>query len=51
MGLRSFEIVLPSSEEADRVADRARAAGADVSAGTGGAIVLDPWRDAVLLTA
>jgi catechol 2,3-dioxygenase len=50
-GLRSFEIVLPSREEADRVAEQARAAGADVSAGTGGAIVLDPWRDAVLLTA
>jgi catechol 2,3-dioxygenase len=50
-GLRSFEIVLPSREEADRVAEQARAAGADVSAGTDGAIVLDPWRDAVLLTA
>jgi catechol 2,3-dioxygenase len=50
-GLRSFEIVLPSREEADRVADQARAAGADVNSGENGAIVLDPWRDAVLLTA
>jgi catechol 2,3-dioxygenase len=50
-GLRSFEIVLPSREEADRVAEQARAAGADVTAGDNGAIVLDPWRDAVLLTA
>ena len=50
-GLRSFEIVLPSREEADRVAEQARAAGADVTAGENGAIVLDPWRDAVLLTA
>ena len=51
IGLRSFELVLPSRAEADRVAEQARAAGADVSAGEGGAIVLDPWRDAVLLTA
>jgi catechol 2,3-dioxygenase len=50
-GLRSFEIVLPSREEADRVAEHAHAAGADVTAGENGAIVLDPWRDAVLLTA
>jgi catechol 2,3-dioxygenase len=50
-GLRSFELVLPNREEADRVAEQARAAGADVVAGEGGAIVLDPWRDAVLLTA
>jgi catechol 2,3-dioxygenase len=50
-GLRSFELVLPSREEADRVAEQARAAGADVSASDGRAIVLDPWRDAVLLTA
>jgi catechol 2,3-dioxygenase len=51
MGLRSFEVVLPSREEADRVAEKARAAGADVTTGQGGAIVLDPWRDAVRLTA
>src|ERR671934_38019 len=50
-GLRSFEVVLPSSEEAARVAAQARAAGAEVSTGDGAAIVLDPWRDAVLLTA
>jgi catechol 2,3-dioxygenase len=50
-GLRSFEIVLPTRDDADRVADHARAAGADVMAGENGAIVLDPWRDAVLLTA
>ena len=50
-GLRSFEVVLPSSEDAERVAAQARAAGAEVSTGDGAAIVLDPWRDAVLLTA
>jgi catechol 2,3-dioxygenase len=50
-GLRSFEVVLPSSEDAERVAARARDAGAEVSTSDGTAIVLDPWRDAVLLTA
>jgi catechol 2,3-dioxygenase len=50
-GLRSFEVVLPSAEDADRVAAQARDAGAEVSTGDGAAIVLDPWRDAVLLTA
>jgi catechol 2,3-dioxygenase len=49
-GLRSFEIVLPSAEDAERVAAQARDAGADVSTSDGSAIVLDPWRDAVLLT-
>jgi catechol 2,3-dioxygenase len=50
-GLRSFEVVLPSSEDAERVAAQAREAGAEMSTGDGAAIVLDPWRDAVLLTA
>jgi catechol 2,3-dioxygenase len=50
-GLRSFEVVLPSSEDAQRVADQARSAGAEVQTSNGTAIVLDPWRDAVLLTA
>jgi catechol 2,3-dioxygenase len=50
-GLRSFEVVLPSSEDAQRVADQARSAGAEVQTSNGRAIVLDPWRDAVLLTA
>jgi catechol 2,3-dioxygenase len=50
-GLRSFEVVLPSAEDAERVATQARDAGAEVSTGDGAAIVLDPWRDAVLLTA
>jgi catechol 2,3-dioxygenase len=50
-GLRSFEVVLPSREEADRVAAQARAAGAQVTTSDGTAIALDPWRDAVLLTA
>jgi catechol 2,3-dioxygenase len=50
-GLRSFEIVLPTREEAGRVAEQARAAGAEVTTGEDGSIVLDPWRDAVLLTA
>jgi catechol 2,3-dioxygenase len=50
-GLRSFEVVLPSAEDAERVAAQARAAGAEVTTGDGAAIALDPWRDAVLLTA
>jgi catechol 2,3-dioxygenase len=50
-GLRSFEVVLPSREEAERVTARARESGAEVTTGNGTAIVLDPWRDAVLLTA
>jgi catechol 2,3-dioxygenase len=50
-GLRSFEVVLPSAEDAQRVAEQARSAGAEVSARNGHAVVLDPWRDAVLLTA
>jgi catechol 2,3-dioxygenase len=50
-GLRSFELVLPSAEDAERVAEHARSAGAEVSARDGHAVVLDPWRDAVLLTA
>jgi catechol 2,3-dioxygenase len=50
-GLRSFEVVLPSTEYAQRVADQARSAGAEVQTSNGSAIVLDPWRDAVLLTA
>ena len=49
-GLRSFEVVLPSREEAERVAAQARDAGAEVSTDNGNAIALDPWRDAVLLT-
>jgi len=50
-GLRSFEVVLPSAEDAERVAEQARAAGAEVSARDGHAVALDPWRGAVLLTA
>jgi catechol 2,3-dioxygenase len=50
-GLRSFEVVFPTAEDAARVADQARAAGAEVETSGGSAIVLDPWRDAVLLTA
>ncbi len=50
-GLRSFELVLPSAEDAERVAEQARSAGAEVSARDGHTVVLDPWRDAVLLTA
>jgi catechol 2,3-dioxygenase len=50
-GLRSFEVVLPSAEDAQRAAEQARSAGAEVSARNGHAVVLDPWRDAVLLTA
>lgn len=49
-GLRSFEVVLPTRQEAERVAAQAREAGAEVSTDNGSAIALDPWRDAVLLT-
>jgi catechol 2,3-dioxygenase len=49
-GLRSFELVLPTTDDANLVADRAREAGAQVETGDGTAIVLDPWQDAVLLT-
>jgi catechol 2,3-dioxygenase len=50
-GLRSFEVVLPSAEEATRLAEQASAAGANVHTHDGTAVVLDPWQDAVLLTA
>jgi catechol 2,3-dioxygenase len=49
-GLRSFELVLPTADDANLVADRAREAGARVETRDGTAIVLDPWQDAVLLT-
>jgi catechol 2,3-dioxygenase len=50
-GLRSFEVVLPSAEDARRVGEEARAAGAEVTARDGTAVAIDPWRDAVLLIA
>jgi catechol 2,3-dioxygenase len=49
-GLRSFELVLPTTDDANLVADRAREGGAQVETRDGTAIVLDPWQDAVLLT-
>jgi catechol 2,3-dioxygenase len=49
-GLRSFELVLPTADDANLVADRAREAGAQVETRDGTAILLDPWQDAVLLT-
>jgi catechol 2,3-dioxygenase len=49
-GLRSFELVLPTADDANLVADRARATGAQVETRDGTAILLDPWQDAVLLT-
>jgi catechol 2,3-dioxygenase len=49
-GLRSFELVLPTADDANPVADRAREAGAQVETRDGTAILLDPWQDAVLLT-
>jgi catechol 2,3-dioxygenase len=49
-GLRSFELVLPTADDANLFADRAREAGAQVETRDGTAILLDPWQDAVLLT-
>jgi catechol 2,3-dioxygenase len=49
-GLRSFELVLPTADDANLVADRASEAGAQVETRDGTAILLDPWQDAVLLT-
>ncbi len=51
IGLRSFEIVLPTSRELDRVLDRARAHGLDVETGTDGSHVNDPFGNRVLLRA
>ena len=51
IGLRSFDVVLPNREEADRVLDRAREAGIDVEPVEQGALVRDPSGNGVLIRA
>jgi catechol 2,3-dioxygenase len=51
VGLRSFEVLLPSSDDLERAVERARAAGAAVEPGEEGVLVPDPSRNGVLLTA
>lgn len=48
-GLRRFEVVLPTGEELDRVLARARDAGVPAQDVPGGALVRDPFGNAVLL--
>ncbi|MFL5822456.1 MAG: VOC family protein [Solirubrobacteraceae bacterium] len=49
VGLRSFEVVLPSSEEVGRVLERVRAAGIPSEPAAEGVLVRDPFRNEVLL--
>jgi catechol 2,3-dioxygenase len=51
VGLRSLEVVLPTSDELERVLARVRAAGILVSEDATGATVRDPSGNAVLLRA
>jgi catechol 2,3-dioxygenase len=51
IGLRSFEIVLPTSAELDRVLERARVHGIEVEAGRDGSYIRDPFGNRVLLRA
>jgi catechol 2,3-dioxygenase len=50
-GLRSFEVVLPSESELDRVLGRADAAGVEVDPDGPGRLIRDPFGNAVLLRA
>ncbi len=51
IGLRSFDTVLPSMAELDRVLDRVRAAGIEIAHGEGGALIRDPSGNGVELRA
>jgi catechol 2,3-dioxygenase len=51
VGLRSFDVVLPTQHERDRVLARVRAAGIDVEPAHTGALVRDPSGNGVLLRA
>ena len=51
IGLRSFEIVLPTREELDRVLGRVRAAGIEVAGGTERSLIRDPFGNGILLRA
>ena len=48
-GLRSFEVLLSSDQELDRVLDRVRAAGLEPTVENGGLLVRDPFGNGVLL--
>jgi catechol 2,3-dioxygenase len=49
VGLRSFEVLLPTQEALDAVLQRLRQAGIDIQAEAGGSLVHDPSGNAVLL--
>lgn len=51
IGLRSFEIVLPTSEELERVLARVCTAGLEPTGGARGSLVRDPFGNCVLLRA
>jgi catechol 2,3-dioxygenase len=51
IGLRSFEIALPTGAELERVLDRARAHGVEVETGSDDLYVLDPFGNRVVLRA
>jgi catechol 2,3-dioxygenase len=51
VGLRSFEVLLPSDEELATVLDRVRSAGLPAEAEAGGTLVRDPSGNGVLLRA
>jgi len=51
IGLRSFEIVLPTSGELERVLERVRAHGVEVETGPEGSYVRDPFNNHVALRA
>ena len=51
IGLQSFEIVLPTREELDRVLERVRAAGIEVADVPNGSLIRDPFGNGILLRA
>jgi catechol 2,3-dioxygenase len=50
IGLRSFEVVLPSADELERTVERAASAGVTAARENGGAVLRDPSGNAVALT-
>jgi catechol 2,3-dioxygenase len=51
VGLRSFEILLPTAEELEKVTGRVRSAGLELTPASGGFLVRDPFGNGVLLRA
>jgi catechol 2,3-dioxygenase len=51
IGLRDFEVMLPSGQELERVLDRVRAAGVDAETTGSGTLVRDPSGNGILLRA